>query len=326
MKKSLDDFNHILDQPQGIHNGLMQDVKNVWQRILDPAETLSDQALLAETPVPVQTYYHKSLYQPLPLYQEYLEQRYSSDAVAALLSHPLSDRDAIRRYDALINTYNKQVDDNTLTPLSALHIYKQAMELFGEVVVYEAQEADIPGIVSVHESNLLEDGFPKGTVQKEDLAQRGFLVHGMKPDKFKAIITDVVHHSVLVAKENGEVVGYILAYDLVEWKKQNPEWSATVSVDEETRALLLGDGVLYVHQVARSPLHKGKEIGKKLEEDLFFAARRRGYHYLVAEILEQPIENAVSKKLHLSLGYDRRGSVKETDEMVWGFWMKDLTQ
>lgn len=131
-KKSLDDFNRIADQPQGIHHGLLQDAKNIWNRVLMPAAILNNPEEMKTIDPGLADRMRDKLYQTLPSYREYLERQYSFDAVEAIVSHPGSEPENIQSHDALIKEFNALIERGALTPERALDIYERAMKLFGE--------------------------------------------------------------------------------------------------------------------------------------------------------------------------------------------------
>lgn len=115
--------------------------------------------------------------------------------------------------------------------------------------VKEAEIEDIVGIISVLKENLLpseflnketRDLYLKNTGKKiEDFSTKGFLVHSFSEEELKDIILDKENHITLIAKENDDIVGYAMTYNLENWRKCKPNWEKTVDlIDEEKTSFL----------------------------------------------------------------------------------------
>ena len=129
-----------------------------------------------------------------------------------------------------------------------------------------ASSNDIQGILSVQEKNLLSNKAPElllGQVPKinedvEEIESRGFLIHALTEEELQRLISDRENIILLVTKENNEVDGYVLAYDINAWKKFKPEWEETVRVSEDIAELLGKEKILYLRHIARKGSAKGK--------------------------------------------------------------------
>jgi hypothetical protein len=54
-------------------------------------------------------------------------------------------------------------------------------------------------------------------------------------------------------------------------------------------------------------------------------AKSKGFTAVIGEILEKPILNEISKKVHEQRGYERIGEIKHSDGKIWGLYKKVLT-
>lgn len=189
------------------------------------------------------------------------------------------------------------------------------------VVIAPIQPAELDGLLAVHEQNLIAN---KTLLSDQELSDQGFLIHPFAPEEIELIRNYPERSIALVAREDSDIVGYIISFSLDEWKRMKPAWMATVEISKAEQEVTHDAKTLYVYQVARTPSHHGKDIGRKLEEELFCEADKRGYKYIIAEVLDLPIQNRVSIAMHHELGYVRIGSVHEGEHMLWGLWKKDL--
>src|SRR3989338_209005 len=102
----------------------------------------------------------------------------------------------------------------------------------GKERILEIKEAgleDVLGIISVLKENLLpmelldkekRDFYLKSVGKKiEDFSEKGFLVNSFSEEDLENVISDKEKHIILVAKENEEVVGYAMTYDLKNWRE-----------------------------------------------------------------------------------------------------------
>ena len=193
-----------------------------------------------------------------------------------------------------------------------------------DLVINHATVSDIFGILCVQEENLLANKNKVDFVDKEFLSAQGFLIHAFTHNDLEKIIKDKENHILLVAKNTIEIVGYFLGYYIIEWYTYKPNWIDTALIDSELKSTIEENKVLYGRHVARKPSWRGKQIGRKLEHAAFQEAKVQGYESIIVEILEQPIANEVSIKVHTSLGYEKIGSISEEDKLEWGIWKKEL--
>jgi predicted GNAT superfamily acetyltransferase len=195
-----------------------------------------------------------------------------------------------------------------------------------------ASSNDIQGILSVQKGNLLLEIAPdvfsllkQGSKINEDVVKeigsRGFLIHALTEEELQRLISDRENIILLVTKENNEVDGYVLGYDINAWKKFKPEWEETVRVSEDIAELLGKEKILYLRHIARKGSAKGK--GSKLMEMLINEAKSKGYKYIICEILEKPITNRASIEFHERWGFKKIGQVEE-GHLMWGLFLKSL--
>ena len=184
-----------------------------------------------------------------------------------------------------------------------------------EVVIRPAKIEDIPGILSVQKKLLL------GNKKGNDIRKKGFLVYSVREEELKKIISQR-QNFLLVAEGKEGIVGYALAYDLEDWRKNKPGWDKEVKTDSDAKNHLLKDRILYFRHIARTKQYLG--IGKRLEEQIYALAESQGYQDVVGEILENPVLNEKSKEIHEQRGYRRIGQVAYSDGTLWGLYEKQL--
>lgn len=107
----------------------------------------------------------------------------------------------------------------------------------------------------------------------------------------------------LVAEENDEIIGAILAYDgakleelrnpFIEYLKTNCGFEGTP--ENETEA-----GEIYLDTLGVSPHHQGKGIGQKLIQSLIEQSRKKGFQKI--GLLVDP-DNPPAKRLYERIGF-----------------------
>lgn len=202
--------------------------------------------------------------------------------------------------------------------------------------IKEAEIEDIVGIISILKENLLpnellnketRDIYLRNTGKKiEDFSAKGFLVHSFSEEDIKNILLDKENHITLIAKENDDIVGYAITYNLENWRKCKPDWEKTIEIiDKEENPMLKKEKVLYFRHIATKHFSKNKGVGAMLEYKVFFEAKQKGYEEIIGEALEYPIENKASLDFHKKIGFKKIGTIKEFgNELVWGLYKKDL--
>jgi L-amino acid N-acyltransferase YncA len=145
----------------------------------------------------------------------------------------------------------------------------------GKVRIRSAAGRDIPAITEIYNQVILRSTATFDTVPKDHEERRAWL-EGHAPE-----------HPVLVAEENGEVLGWA---SLDPWSDRSA-YSATV-VD-----------TLHVRENAR-----GRGIGKALLAVLMDCAREKGIHTVMARIAGG---NEASVRLHERFGFKPVGVMRE---------------
>jgi hypothetical protein len=179
-----------------------------------------------------------------------------------------------------------------------------------------ADEKDIPEILSIQSELLIEN-----KQNKENLEKEGFLVYPLDKPHLKSIILDK-SNILLIALNNKQIVGYALSYDLGNWKKLKSNWENQIKIDKSTKEEINSKKVIYFRHIARRKGFKG--IGWELEKKMFNIIKQRNYQLILAEILESPYTNTISKELHKQRGFEKIGEVDYKDGRLWGLYKKDI--
>jgi len=187
-----------------------------------------------------------------------------------------------------------------------------------DLEIRPARKEDIQGILAVQKDLLLES---KANLEKRLLEKEGFLVYPVGEKELKQLI-DNPSNILLVARSQGNIVGYALAYDLSSWRQSKKDWDLEFHAESTTKKHLSENKVLYFRHIARKKGFSG--IGEKLEENVYAIARSQGYKTVVGEILEQPIQNTASITIHKTRDYGRIGQITHKDGMIWGVYEKNL--
>ncbi len=183
-----------------------------------------------------------------------------------------------------------------------------------------AGHPDIDGILVVQNENLRSSLNERG-IKDEDLPERGFLISPLSAEELTEIISEPESHLLLVARSEEKIEGYALGYDLDKWKKEDPMWEKQL-VFRKRKTLPLGK-TLYFRHVAVAPEIKGRGVGRMMEHDFFEEAKRRGYQYIIGEILRDPVVNKRSMDVHKTSGFEVIGENFE-EGMVWDVVLKNL--
>lgn len=187
------------------------------------------------------------------------------------------------------------------------------------VEVKSANESDIEGVLDVQLKCSLSHKRNLETIDSE-LSKTGFIVFPLKSSEFKSA-TDSPERMFFVAKNQVGVQGYILAYDLSDWKNAGHNFDKVKVTDRTMFDHLESDKVLYKRHLASKP--GTKAVASKLEAQLTKKAIAKGYEYIVAEIAKLPIPNNRSLEFHKRNGYEIVGEEPE-GEYVWNIIMKDI--
>jgi len=180
---------------------------------------------------------------------------------------------------------------------------------------------DIPGILEVQRVNLISLEQNRAE-ELERLGKRGFLIHALGEGELAGMVNDKNDNIIFVARDNADVCGYALAYNLEKWKKLNPEWRNTIEIFKNVVCEFNKNRILYLRHIARKPGFD--RCGSKLMKVLASAAREKAYEAIVAEILQKPVANKASTEFHEYHGFSVIGSEKEGENMVWGLFLKKI--
>lgn len=176
------------------------------------------------------------------------------------------------------------------------------------VEISYAKEDDIPGIMNVfNELSVSNSKFKLGSYQ------RGFLVYEPERQDLNKRVKDD-SSIILVAKDNDQVVGYALAYDMKDWRKDNPNWGYNLEIDNEENSI-------FFKHIGR--LQGYKKLGLRMEEKAEEIAKSKGYTKVYADISEG---NQLSQEVHKKRGYQKIADEKKEDGTNWGIYQKDLNR
>lgn len=184
-----------------------------------------------------------------------------------------------------------------------------------DVIIRPGDLEDISGIMKVQDDLLLKNQ----TIKSAE--KNGFLVYPIKEEELEDVINSS-EHFLFVAIDGKEVVGYALAYPLDEWRNIKLKWNKRIIVSPKTRDHLDKDRVIYFRHIARKTNYPG--IGALLEKEVYSSAKEKGYGFVVTEILEHPISNEISKKVHEEKGYLKIGQANYLDGNFWGLYELEL--
>lgn len=226
--------------------------------------------------------------------------------------------------------------EETFFSIESNHVPENKESKESPLEIKEAGLEDVYGIMSVLKENLLPKElldqekrvfYLKNAGKKiEDFSTKGFLINSLSEEELKDILLDKENHITLIAKENDDIVGYAITYDLENWRKCKPNWEKTVElIDKEKDHVLTKEKVLYFRHIATKHLSKNKGVGAMLEYKVFFEAKQKGYKKIIGEALEYPIENKASLDFHKKIGFKKIGTIKESkNDLIWGLYKKDL--
>lgn len=174
------------------------------------------------------------------------------------------------------------------------------------VEITKATKEDIPGIM-----NVFNELSASNNKSREDSYKKGFLVYPPDDKDLRNVVnndSDVV----LVAKDQGKIVGYALAYGMKEWKYKNPNWGSNLNIEDENNSL-------YFKHIGR--LQGYSKLGLQMEQQAEQIAKEKGYQKIFADISK---ENQLSQEVHENRGYKKIADEKKDDGSEWGIYQKSL--
>ncbi len=195
-------------------------------------------------------------------------------------------------------------------------------ELLQEVVIENASEKDAEEIWEIQSQKII---VPEQVVEKEKFEHSGFLVYSLSTQELKQILSDKENHIIKVAKRGGNIVGYIISYDMIEWIKTHHDWFDRFKSQEEQKRFIQQNKVLYGRHIAIKNDINNIGISKNLLSSTFEEATAHGYKYYVVEVLKQPLENKASNKFVLKNGFNLIGQIEDENNRIWSVFLKDLT-
>jgi predicted GNAT superfamily acetyltransferase len=173
--------------------------------------------------------------------------------------------------------------------------------------------SDIPGIISVQDSVLMRN------VSYEAALKNGFLMYRIEPDDLEKVMSDS-GNVVICYKTEAGVLGYILGYDLSNWRKLKFGWLEKIEVSEEVKSTIRNNRVAYLRHIARRIGHDG--VGSKMLTEFIRICKGRGFSHIVCEILEHEPKNKVSLNFFVKeFGFVRIGQVDYGDGLIWGVYL-----
>lgn len=158
----------------------------------------------------------------------------------------------------------------------------------------DANIEDIPGIMAIQLTKIKK---PE-ELEPED-AKHGFLVYKVSEEELRTLITGDIKHIIKVARKNGAVIGYFIAYDMKYYLHQHPEWINEFEENPsgDMKQKFQSSDVLFSKQLALSSTAKGTGLGEKLWEAVYQDAAALGFKYEVGEVLAEPIRNTAMESL-----------------------------
>lgn len=158
----------------------------------------------------------------------------------------------------------------------------------------DAKIENIPGIMAIQLSQI-----KKPEELKSEDAKQGFLVYKVGAEELRTLMTGNIKHIIKVAKKDGVVIGYFIAYDMKYYLQQHPEW---VNEFEENSAdnmkqKFQGPDVLFSKQLALNSRAKRTGLSNKLWEAVYQDAVSLGFKHKVGEVLAEPVRNTAMEAL-----------------------------
>jgi len=183
-----------------------------------------------------------------------------------------------------------------------------------EVSIQEAENSDIPGIITCMQANLMD------TI---DDKRQGRLFYNISPSEFASCL-DNPNSIFVCARQWNDVLGYVLTYDLSYWIQKNPRRLESIHVSQDMKEKLRNEKILYWYQVAIRPDHQRNGISKSLEMKVYTESIKQGYTYTVAEIMKEPRENRDSMSVHQKVWFEKIGEITYDNGTTWNIMGRSL--
>lgn len=185
-----------------------------------------------------------------------------------------------------------------------------------EATIGNAGEEDINEILTIQAQKLVDpENIAQGDTQ--EIEEKGFLVYPLSKSELEELIKDPGNHIIKVAKKDGRVIGYLIAYDLDNWRELHPDWLNNL---EGKRDSLTQRRTLFGRHIAVDESETGSGIGRALLEAVIFTGRTRDYQNFVVEVLDKPITNRKSTKFVERAGFKKIGQRQDGGLKVWSIY------
>ena len=191
-----------------------------------------------------------------------------------------------------------------------------------------ATKADIGDILEIQRINSLQEAEAQEKT-KDEIERAGLLVHLLTEEEIEELLEQPENVSLIVCRENNEVVGYAVGYKMKFWKDLHPGWIDSVKfTDGHSESDISDEKSVYFRHVATSS-NATPGTGKKISNELVRQSIENGYSTILGEILKEPYENKPSLVMHKRIGFKEMGEIEEDYEGVkykWGLFEKELNQ
>jgi predicted GNAT superfamily acetyltransferase len=178
-------------------------------------------------------------------------------------------------------------------------------------------EADIDSVLKIQEEQSISKIIEDKEEDREGIERNGFLVHLLSKEEISEILNIKDGVETIVCRENGEVVGYLIGYNLNLWRELNPDWESNIDFAEGFDESELTDDSIYLRHVNTSP-NATAGIGRKISSRFVEESQQKGFSRVYGEILKEPYTNRPSMVVHKRLGFNEIAEIKETDENLGG--------
>jgi len=187
-------------------------------------------------------------------------------------------------------------------------------------IIENASQKDVEEILAIQSQKVIT---PEKEIENKKIEEEGFLVYPISAEDLGKLFENKEKHIVKVARTENKIVGYIICYDLEEWKLAHTDWLSSLDVADEDKAFLKSKKILYGRHIAVDVA--GASVGAGLLDVTFQEAVSRGYECFVVEILKEPIENKRSTGFVQKEGFRQVGQLTDKNNRVWSLFVKDLT-
>ncbi|MCE3255023.1 MAG: Acetyltransferase domain [Rickettsiaceae bacterium] len=175
----------------------------------------------------------------------------------------------------------------------------------------------------------LEDALPILAILKENLidfnnqdaaeasSRKGFLVRNIEKEEIDKVISDHKNSIALVAKEQDEILGYLLATRLEQLSEILKKGILPCLSEKQIKSL---DKIIYYRQIAVKP--GVKNIGRALIGRFLQEAFLRGYESVICRIIHEPVNNQRSISFHQKFGFSLIDTIAE-NSLVAGVYIRE---